>query len=92
MRIEQYYPVPQVELTSTLSQYPNAELVWVQDEPENQGAWPFISLELSKHLANDKIRCVSRPSSAAPSTGSAKVHAVEQAALVSEALSFGAGA
>jgi len=60
----------------------------VQDEPENQGAWPFISLVLAKHLANNKIRVVSRAASAAPSTGSAKVHAVEQEGLVSRALTF----
>ncbi len=88
VRIEQFYPMPTAELTSVLSGYPGAELVWVQDEPENQGAWPFISLELAKKLANDKIRLVSRAASAAPSTGSAKVHAVEQESLISRALTF----
>ena len=88
VRIEQFYPMPTAELTSVLSGYPGAELFWVQDEPENQGAWPFISLELAKKLANDKIRLVSRTASAAPSTGSAKVHAVEQETLVARALSF----
>ena len=88
VRVEQFYPMPVAQLGRVLTQYPGAELVWVQDEPENQGAWPFISLELSKQLANDRIRLVSRPASAAPSTGSAKVHALEQEALVSEALHF----
>ncbi|QZY52704.1 multifunctional oxoglutarate decarboxylase/oxoglutarate dehydrogenase thiamine pyrophosphate-binding subunit/dihydrolipoyllysine-residue succinyltransferase subunit [Leucobacter tenebrionis] len=88
VRIEQYYPVPKVQLGRVLTQYPGAELVWVQDEPENQGAWPFVSLELSKYLANDLIRVVSRPASAAPSTGSAKVHAVEQEELIARALRF----
>ncbi|UOR02692.1 multifunctional oxoglutarate decarboxylase/oxoglutarate dehydrogenase thiamine pyrophosphate-binding subunit/dihydrolipoyllysine-residue succinyltransferase subunit [Leucobacter allii] len=89
VRVEQFYPIPGVELGRVLAHYAGAELVWVQDEPENQGAWPFISLELSKQLANDKIRVVSRPASAAPSTGSAKVHAVEQEALIARALGFG---
>ncbi|HEY4152730.1 MAG TPA: multifunctional oxoglutarate decarboxylase/oxoglutarate dehydrogenase thiamine pyrophosphate-binding subunit/dihydrolipoyllysine-residue succinyltransferase subunit, partial [Pseudolysinimonas sp.] len=42
VRLEQYYPLPDAELRPVLDRYPNAELVWVQDEPENQGAWPFI--------------------------------------------------
>ncbi|WP_279550359.1 multifunctional oxoglutarate decarboxylase/oxoglutarate dehydrogenase thiamine pyrophosphate-binding subunit/dihydrolipoyllysine-residue succinyltransferase subunit [Leucobacter weissii] len=88
VRVEQFYPMPAADLVRVLSNYPGAELVWVQDEPENQGAWPFISLTLAKRLANDKIRVVSRASSAAPSTGSAKVHAVEQADLIRRALSF----
>ena len=89
VRVEQYYPLPTVELGRVLADYPkDVELLWVQDEPENQGAWPFISLVLAKHLANDKIRVVSRAASAAPSTGSAKVHADEQEALIAEALRF----
>lgn len=90
VRVEQFYPIPAPQMGRVLAQYPGAELVWVQDEPENQGAWPFISLELSKHLANDRIRVVSRPASAAPSTGSAKIHAVEQEALISRAIGFDA--
>ncbi|QIK62657.1 multifunctional oxoglutarate decarboxylase/oxoglutarate dehydrogenase thiamine pyrophosphate-binding subunit/dihydrolipoyllysine-residue succinyltransferase subunit [Leucobacter viscericola] len=92
VRVEQFYPIPAPQLGRVLAQYSGAELVWVQDEPENQGAWPFISLELSKHLANDRIRVVSRAASAAPSTGSAKVHAVEQETLIAEALNFDTGA
>ena len=90
VRVEQYYPLPTIEMGHVLANYSGAELVWVQDEPENQGAWPFISLVLAKHLANDKIRVVSRAASAAPSTGSAKVHAVEQEGLVARALNFDA--
>ena len=90
VRVEQFYPLPAAELTRVLSQerYAKAELVWVQDEPENQGAWPFITLVLAKRLENDRIRVVSRPASAAPSTGSAKVHAVEQETLLQRALHF----
>ncbi len=88
VRIEQYYPVPAAELRSVLAGYPGAELVWVQDEPENQGAWPFISLELVKQSDGRAIRAVTRKASAAPSTGSAKVHAIEQEQLLRQALSF----
>ncbi|KIP52210.1 multifunctional oxoglutarate decarboxylase/oxoglutarate dehydrogenase thiamine pyrophosphate-binding subunit/dihydrolipoyllysine-residue succinyltransferase subunit [Leucobacter komagatae] len=88
VRVEQYYPMPVIDLTRIIASYPNAELMWVQDEPENQGAWPFISLVLAKHLANDRISVVSRAASAAPSTGSAKVHAAEQEDLIARALGF----
>ncbi|MFA7498158.1 MAG: multifunctional oxoglutarate decarboxylase/oxoglutarate dehydrogenase thiamine pyrophosphate-binding subunit/dihydrolipoyllysine-residue succinyltransferase subunit [Leucobacter sp.] len=88
VRVEQFYPMPTTELGRVLARYPKAELVWAQEEPENQGAWPFISLVLAKHLANDRIRVVSRPASAAPSTGSAKVHAIEQEELIRTILGF----
>jgi 2-oxoglutarate dehydrogenase complex dehydrogenase (E1) component-like enzyme len=64
-----------------LVDYPNAELVWVQDEPENQGAWPFIALEVVKHLHGRTIRRVSRAAAASTATGSPRVHAREQAEI-----------
>ncbi|SEC02727.1 2-oxoglutarate dehydrogenase E1 component [Paramicrobacterium humi] len=88
VRLEQYYPVPGDELRQVLSQYPNAEIAWVQEEPENQGAWPFISLELAKHLANDKVLGITRPAAASPATGSAKRHAAEHTKLMSRALNL----
>ena len=74
------------QLTSVLAQYPNAELVWVQDEPENQGAWPFIALEVADKLGGRSIRRISRASAASTATGSPKVHANEHAAIMKEAL------
>ncbi|MGG7463886.1 MULTISPECIES: multifunctional oxoglutarate decarboxylase/oxoglutarate dehydrogenase thiamine pyrophosphate-binding subunit/dihydrolipoyllysine-residue succinyltransferase subunit [unclassified Plantibacter] len=88
VRVEQYYPVPSAELKSVIESYPNAELVWVQDEPENQGAWPFIYVEASKHLGGRSISVVSRAASASPATGSAKRHAGEQAELLQKALTL----
>jgi 2-oxoglutarate dehydrogenase E1 component len=88
VRLEQYYPLPTDELQTVIARYPNAELVWVQDEPENQGAWPFIALEASKHVGSRSIRVVSRASAASPATGSAKRHAAEQAKLLGEALTL----
>ena len=88
MRLEQYYPLPVEELNAALRRYPNAEVVWVQDEPENQGAWPFISLELVKYLEGRTVRVVSRPSSASPATGSSKVSAAQQTALIEAALAL----
>ncbi|MBN9190302.1 MAG: multifunctional oxoglutarate decarboxylase/oxoglutarate dehydrogenase thiamine pyrophosphate-binding subunit/dihydrolipoyllysine-residue succinyltransferase subunit [Microbacterium sp.] len=88
VRLEQYYPAPIDELNAVIDSYPGAELVWVQDEPENQGAWPFIALEVVKHLHGRTIRCVSRTASASPATGSPKVHAAESAAILEAALSL----
>ncbi|MBO3664833.1 multifunctional oxoglutarate decarboxylase/oxoglutarate dehydrogenase thiamine pyrophosphate-binding subunit/dihydrolipoyllysine-residue succinyltransferase subunit [Microbacterium stercoris] len=87
VRLEQYYPAPVEELNAVLDSYPNAELVWVQDEPENQGAWPFIALELQKHLKGRTVKVVSRAASASPATGSSKIHATEHADLMKRALS-----
>ncbi|KZE88983.1 multifunctional oxoglutarate decarboxylase/oxoglutarate dehydrogenase thiamine pyrophosphate-binding subunit/dihydrolipoyllysine-residue succinyltransferase subunit [Microbacterium sp. TNHR37B] len=86
VRLEQFYPAPVDELNAVLAEYPNAELVWVQDEPENQGAWPFIALEVVKHLRGRTISRVSRPAAASTATGSPKVHAVEQSTIMQEAL------
>ncbi|GAB3266051.1 multifunctional oxoglutarate decarboxylase/oxoglutarate dehydrogenase thiamine pyrophosphate-binding subunit/dihydrolipoyllysine-residue succinyltransferase subunit [Arthrobacter pigmenti] len=84
IRVEQLYPLPTQEIKDVIGKYPNAELVWVQDEPANQGPWPFIGLNLVESLDRD-LRLVSRPASAATSTGSAKRHAVEQEILVKQA-------
>jgi 2-oxoglutarate decarboxylase len=89
VRLEQFYPLPQEQLDAVLAQYPNAELVWAQDEPENMGAWPFIGLELAKRLHGRTISVASRPASASPSTGSTKRSAQEQVELIERALTIG---
>lgn len=87
VRLEQLYPAPAEQLKAVLSQYPNAELVWVQDEPENQGAWPYIALTLAQKVGTTKgVRVVSRAAAASPATGSSKVHAVEHADLIARAV------
>ena len=89
LRVEQLAPVPGAELAEALAAYPNAELLWVQDEPRNQGAWPFMALNLPEALAalgeNRPITVASRRASASPATGSHKKHEVEQAALMAAA-------
>ena len=85
VRLEQYYPAPIEELTRVIAQYPGAELVWVQDEPENQGAWPFIALEVADQL-DRPVRRISRAAAASTATGSPKVHANEHAAIMKDAL------
>jgi len=89
LRVEQLAPAPAAELAEALRAYPNAEVVWVQDEPKNQGAWPFMALNLPELLAeqgeNRVLRVVARRASASPATGSHKKHEVEQAALLAAA-------
>ena len=88
LRLEQYYPFPQQLLVDALRAYPNAsEVVWVQEEPRNMGAWPFIHERLQSILGtNQTLRYVGRPISAAPATGSHHRHDDQQKALVERAL------
>jgi len=89
LRLEQYYPLPAADLARELAKYPDAEVVVVQDEPKNQGAWPFLALNLPEALAEQgehrALRVISRAASASPATGSTKKHQAEQADLVARA-------
>ncbi len=88
VRIEQLYPLPARRLRETLRQYPNAtEFRWVQEEPANQGAWPLFGLALPELLPDvlSGIKRISRRAMSAPSSGSSKVHAVEQQEIIDEA-------
>jgi 2-oxoglutarate dehydrogenase E1 component/2-oxoglutarate decarboxylase len=86
IRVEQLYPLPIQEIREALSAYPNTEdLGWVQDEPSNQGAWPFIAINLPEHLElGTFLRRISRPASASPAVGSQHKHEVEQEELLAE--------
>ncbi len=88
VRIEQLAPLPKRRLANTLDSYPNADqFFWVQEEPANQGAWPSFGLHLPE-LLPDKltgIKRISRRAMAATSSGSSKVHAVEQQEIIDEA-------
>jgi 2-oxoglutarate dehydrogenase E1 component len=87
VRLEQIYPLPVDEIRAQLSRYPNAnDVVWVQEEPANQGAWTFVAMHLAEELSGVAIRRVSRPEAAAPSVGSTKLHDAEQANLIEAAL------
>ncbi|WP_041775837.1 multifunctional oxoglutarate decarboxylase/oxoglutarate dehydrogenase thiamine pyrophosphate-binding subunit/dihydrolipoyllysine-residue succinyltransferase subunit [Blastococcus saxobsidens] len=87
VRVEQLYPLPAEQIRAELERYPNAsDVVWVQEEPANMGAWQFMAVNLPEELPADrKLRRVSRRASASPAVGSAKVHEVEQRTLVAEA-------
>ena len=86
VRVERLYPLPTQEIAAELAGYPNAsELIWVQEEPANMGAWPFMAMYLPMALGRG-LGLVSLPASSAPAPGSAKAHASEHAALVALAL------
>ncbi|ORV13417.1 multifunctional oxoglutarate decarboxylase/oxoglutarate dehydrogenase thiamine pyrophosphate-binding subunit/dihydrolipoyllysine-residue succinyltransferase subunit, partial [Mycolicibacterium canariasense] len=88
VRIEQLYPLPKRRLNATLDQYPNVtQYFWVQEEPANQGAWPTFGLSLPELLPEKLtgIKRISRRAMSAPSSGSSKVHAVEQQEIIDEA-------
>ncbi|OPX05756.1 multifunctional oxoglutarate decarboxylase/oxoglutarate dehydrogenase thiamine pyrophosphate-binding subunit/dihydrolipoyllysine-residue succinyltransferase subunit [Mycobacterium sp. AT1] len=88
VRIEQLYPLAKRRLRATLDEYPNAEqFFWVQEEPANQGAWPTFGLALPEQLPDKLtgIKRISRRAMSAPSSGSSKVHAVEQQEIIDEA-------
>jgi 2-oxoglutarate decarboxylase len=90
VRLEQLAPLPKRRLAQTLDNYPNAtDKYWVQEEPANQGAWPSVGLTLPEVLPEyfNPIKRISRRAMSAPSSGSSKVHAVEQQEIID--LAFG---
>ena len=93
LRVEQLYPVPALALTKELSRFKNADLIWCQEEPKNQGAWSFIEPNLEQILDRLKVKAkranfVGRPPSASPATGLASQHKEQQEKLVFEALNL----
>jgi 2-oxoglutarate dehydrogenase E1 component len=87
VRIEQLYPLCAEEISAELARHGDAaDVVWVQEEPANQGAWPFMALHLPELLGpGQSLRRLSRKASASPASGSQKVHESEQQALVAAA-------
>ncbi len=88
MRIEQLYPLSVEELLTSVNEFPAGKPVyWVQEEPTNMGAWPYIKQTFSDDLSEKyKLKRLSRVESASPSTGSMAAHKLEQAELIDEAL------
>jgi 2-oxoglutarate dehydrogenase complex dehydrogenase (E1) component-like enzyme len=87
VRVEQLYPWPEEALAAVLARYPDAdEVVWVQEEPENMGAWSFAHGRLHR-LLRDRFTLthVSRAESASPATGSAALHHLEEQDLLRRA-------
>ncbi|WP_209598649.1 2-oxoglutarate dehydrogenase E1 component [Ruegeria sp. HKCCSP351] len=93
MRIEQFYPFPAHSLINELERFKNAEMVWCQEEPKNQGAWTFIEPNIEWVLSridakHTRPTYAGRATSASPATGLASQHKAQQEALVNEALSI----
>lgn len=88
LRLEQLYPLPEQELKTELAKYPDsAETIWVQEEPQNMGAWWSLRIRLGDKLCGSREwRLASRPESASPSTGSMDMHKLEQKELLEAAL------
>jgi 2-oxoglutarate dehydrogenase E1 component len=86
-RLEQLYPLPKGALVELLAPYAKTvELRWVQEEPLNMGAWPFLRVRSDGAWAGRPMGCVARPESASPAAGAANVHQREQAGLVDAAI------
>lgn len=85
VRLEQLHPLPKKQLFDVLKSYKGAEVVWVQEEPENMGYWNYLLRLLYQELP---MRVIARKSSASPATGYNKVHVEEQRNLVAQALTF----
>lgn len=89
-RIEQLAPFPFHEVADCIARYPKAEIVWVQEEPKNMGAYAHVFprlLTVMKQLGDSrKLSYIGRPPSASPATGQYEVHVQEMKTIVDEAL------
>ena len=90
VRVERLYPLPVAQMEVEAKKHPNANLLWVQDEPANQGAWPHIALSTTQAIGgtaidNRVMRRISRRASASPATGNHHLHEDEAKALLVEA-------
>ena len=90
VRVEQLYPLPAALIATELARYPGAQLVWAQEEPANQGGYPFMALNLAEQLSATRRPAAayraSRKASASPAVGSASVHEAQQREVVATAL------
>jgi 2-oxoglutarate dehydrogenase E1 component len=87
VRVEQLYPFPENELRDVLAKYPRKEDVcWVQEEPQNRGAWSFMQPRLRTMLPDTLVNYIGRDAAASPATGSQKQHLQEERELVATAL------
>ncbi len=87
LRVEQLYPFPHKAFASELKRFPNAtEIVWCQDEPQNQGAWFFVQHYIHENMLDgQKLGYAGRPASASPAVGYAHLHQEQQKALLEQA-------
>jgi 2-oxoglutarate dehydrogenase E1 component len=87
VRVEELYPFPAEALAGVIGRYPGAaEACWVQEEPENQGAWTFVRPRLEALLKGNRLRYVGRAEAASPATGNHHIHQDEERTIVSTTL------
>src|SRR5690606_36467433 len=85
-RVEQLYPLPVDDILASIERYPNLEEVfWVQEEPENMGAWDFVRPQLEALVGTRRLSVLARPRSSSPAEGSAARHGQNQERLVARA-------
>ena len=87
LRVEQLYPFPHKVFNAELKKYPNAvDVVWCQDEPQNQGAWFFVQHYIHENMTDgQKLGYAGRPASASPAVGYAHLHQEQLKALLEQA-------
>ena len=87
IRVEQLYPFPHKAFAVEMKKYPNAtEVVWCQDEPQNQGAWFFVQHYIHENMVDgQKLGYAGRPASASPAVGYAHLHQEQQKSLLEQA-------
>jgi len=90
VRIEQLYPTPVQQMVKVKAKYSKADLIWVQEECENMGAWPYMCRKFRKGDVLN-LDVISRAESSSPATGYAKQHAAQQAFIISKAFETPAG-
>ena len=89
-RVEQLYPLPVRDMLGVIERYPKLEeILWVQEEPENMGAWEFVRPSLEGLAGHRRLAVLARPRSSSPAEGSAARHAQNQERLVSHAFEVG---
>ena len=92
LRIEQLYPFPENVLALELNRFPKAEILWCQEEPQNQGAWTFVAPHIEQTIArlggNSRPRYVGRPEYASTAAGLMSQHTAELKAFLAEALTL----
>ncbi|UWQ08537.1 2-oxoglutarate dehydrogenase E1 component [Aliiroseovarius crassostreae] len=93
LRLEQFYPFPAMSMVREMERFKNAEIVWCQEEPKNQGAWTFVEPNIEwvqTRIGAKHTRPIyaGRPASASPATGLASQHKAQQEALVNDALNL----
>ena len=93
LRLEQFYPFPALSFIKELNRFKDAEFIWCQEEPKNQGGWSFVEPNLEWSLNRVNAKCkrakfIGRAAAASPATGLATQHKEQQETIINEALTI----